>query len=252
MNRGGVKMEIVKYSSPNINKGRNGYIPDLIVCHITEGSYSGAVSWLTNPSSGVSAHFVVAKDGRVVQLVDIEDTAWANGTTNNPGDSRYYKNSQLEAVRKRIASANFYTISIEHEGIQSETQGRLTREQLEADVELIKHIRAEVKRIYDKEIPVDREHIVGHGHVVPKWKPNCPGLKFPYDEIISRINQSDNGKEEDMKRYNSIDEIPEYAIETIQNLIKARYLKGDGNVLDLSEDMIRLFVILDRAALFDK
>lgn len=49
------------------------------------------------------------------------------------------------------------------------------------------------------------------------------------------------------KRYQTIKELPDFAQPTIQKLIDAGHLKGDGAGLDLSYDMARLFVILDRA-----
>ncbi len=60
-------MKIVKKSTVNQSKGRSGQVPVMIVCHRTCGSFEGAVSWLCNPESKASAHFVVGKDGRVVQ-----------------------------------------------------------------------------------------------------------------------------------------------------------------------------------------
>lgn len=54
------------------------------------------------------------------------------------------------------------------------------------------------------------------------------------------------------KRYQRIDEMPEWARATIAKLESRGWLKGDdhGN-LDLSEDMIRQLVINDRAGLYD-
>lgn len=156
----------------------------MIVCHITDGAYNGAVSWLCNPDSGASAHFVVARDGRITQLVDLTDTAWGNGTSTIPTESKYYGNSTIAAVRERKTNANYYTISIEHEGIFKETHGQLTEVQLQVTKELIMWIRSEVQRLYGIDIPLDRQHIVGHYEVAPKWKPNCPGYLYPFDEII--------------------------------------------------------------------
>ena len=48
------------------------------------------------------------------------------------------------------------------------------------------------------------------------------------------------------KRYNTIDEIPEWARPTIQTLIDAGKLKGDGAGLHLTLDMIRVLVIMTR------
>lgn len=51
--------------------------PRFIVLHTTEGNFNGAVSWLKNKKSGVSAHYVVrAGDGYVKQLVRERDQAW--------------------------------------------------------------------------------------------------------------------------------------------------------------------------------
>ena len=59
-------------------------------------------------------------------------------------------------------------------------------------------------------------------------------------------------KEEIELRYNTVQESPQWARKTIQKLIDKGYLNGTGTGLDLSEDMIRLLVILDRAGNFDK
>lgn len=54
--------------------------------------------------------------------------------------------------------------------------------------------------------------------------------------------------EEEM-RYNNIDEVPEWGKETIQKLID-KGLIADEKALDLSNDMLRTFVILDRNGTF--
>ena len=48
------------------------------------------------------------------------------------------------------------------------------------------------------------------------------------------------------KRYKTIDEIPEYAKESVKKMCDTGAIKGDGESLDLSEDMLRLIVIFDR------
>jgi N-acetyl-anhydromuramyl-L-alanine amidase AmpD len=174
----------VQRISPNKQAGRDGWKPDIIVCHITEGAFDGAVSWLCHPQSGVSAHFVVGQDGQITQLVSIEDTAWCNGTSPDPAQTTYSGNSTLKTVRDRKINANLYTISIEHEGIWATTKGKLTVRQLGASVDLIQWIRSEAERIYKVVIPLDREHIVGHYQINPINKPNCPGALFQFDTIL--------------------------------------------------------------------
>lgn len=52
-------------------------------------------------------------------------------------------------------------------------------------------------------------------------------------------------------RYNTIEEVPEWGRATIEKLVRRNLLQGKGDGLDLSEDMVRMFVVLDRAGLYD-
>jgi len=64
--------------SPNFN---DRLLPiGILVLHYT-GMTSGAeaIDWLANPQSGVSAHYVVAEDGQVLQMVDESKRAWHAG-----------------------------------------------------------------------------------------------------------------------------------------------------------------------------
>lgn len=76
----------------------------------------------------------------------------------------------------------------------------------------------------------------GHGlFILPKpWN-----LNYTYEE-------------EEEVRYQKIEEIPEWGKPTVEKLMKLELLKGDENGnLDLSHDMLRIFVIEDRAGLYD-
>ena len=57
-------------------------------------------------------------------------------------------------------------------------------------------------------------------------------------------------KEETEVRYNTVQECPEWARKTIQKLVDKGLLSGDGKGLDLSHDMVRMFVINDRAGVY--
>ena len=57
-------------------------------------------------------------------------------------------------------------------------------------------------------------------------------------------------KEVEEVRYNTVEECPAWARETVQKLVDREYLNGTGEGLDLSADMVRLLVILDRAGAF--
>ena len=62
-------------------------------------------------------------------------------------------------------------------------------------------------------------------------------------------------KEEDVKRYQTIEEIKTdapWAAPTVEKLLKKGYIRGDGTGLDLSRDMLRGFVVNDNAGLYGK
>ena len=130
-----------------------------IVLHTTEGSYAGAIGWFRNASSNVSAHYVVRRsDGQVTQMVPDNRAAW------------------------HACSSNSDTIGIEHEG-RASVASTWTSANLEASARLVGWLA----RKYD--IPVDRNHIVGHGEVQPSY---CayrydPGPHFPWSTYMQKV-----------------------------------------------------------------
>ena len=71
-----------------------------------------------------------------------------------------------------------------------------------------------------------------------------------FSQIVGAVRPSYD-KEVDEVRYNTVSECPSWARETIQKLVNREYLNGTGEGLDLSADMVRLLVILDRAGAFN-
>lgn len=73
-------MEILRHPSPNFTARRGGARPDLIVLHYTAmPSAEAARDRLCDPAAEVSAHYLIARDGRCLQLVDEEMRAWHAG-----------------------------------------------------------------------------------------------------------------------------------------------------------------------------
>ena len=73
-------MEIATRSSPNFGPRRNGAIPELVVLHYTAmASAEAALDRLCDPASQVSAHYLIAEDGRTWRLVDEAARAWHAG-----------------------------------------------------------------------------------------------------------------------------------------------------------------------------
>jgi len=96
--------------SPN-RSPRDGWRPIATVIHITDGSGQGALAWLTNAESHVSAHFLVQANGRVHQLVPLDEAAWHAGRVDHPT-----WDSLIPGV-----SPNVYTVGIEIEGTGAQT-----------------------------------------------------------------------------------------------------------------------------------
>lgn len=67
--------------SPNITEDDQREHRGLVV-HIAEGWYDGTISWQKNPSADVSSHFIVGRDGKIAQMVDTSDKAWAQRSGN--------------------------------------------------------------------------------------------------------------------------------------------------------------------------
>lgn len=77
--------------------------------------------------------------------------------------------------------------------------------------------------------------------------------KFKETWTKSIISISDKDKEEFEVRYESINDVPAYAKATVQKLINYGFLAGTATgKLDLSEDMLRILVINDRAGIYEK
>lgn|GEM_PF-4520711 len=138
---------IERQFTQNKTTGRNGTTAQAWVCHIAEGTLEGTIAWEKNPDSQVSSHFVIGKSGRIVQMVDVEDTAWCNGTRNDPNSSAYWGNATASIVAENAKNgfynANEYTISIEFEGFYIQTKGRITNAQLEAAAWLMAYYNQE-------------------------------------------------------------------------------------------------------------
>ena len=72
-----------------------------------------------------------------------------------------------------------------------------------------------------------------------------------FSQIVGAVRPSYD-KEVEEVRYNTVEECPSWARETVQKLIDKGYLGGNGQSLDLSHDMVRVLVIQDRAGGFGK
>ncbi|MBD0708470.1 MULTISPECIES: N-acetylmuramoyl-L-alanine amidase [unclassified Streptomyces] len=109
-----------------------------IVIHDTEGGYQGSLDTLTDPKGAGSAHYLIrAQDGQVTQMLENKQLAWHAGNWTH----------------------NMHSIGVEHEGFAMKEGSWFTEPQYRSSAELVKFLAKK----YD--VPVDREHIIGHDEV---------------------------------------------------------------------------------------
>ena len=73
-------LDIVACPSPNFGPRKSGLLPDLIIIHYTAmRDAAGAIRHLCRPENEVSAHYVIAQDGKISQLVAEDQRAWHAG-----------------------------------------------------------------------------------------------------------------------------------------------------------------------------
>lgn len=59
---------------------RRGRIPEAVIFHYTAGPTSGSsIRWFQMNASLASAHFIIARNGRITQMVDLSLAAWHAG-----------------------------------------------------------------------------------------------------------------------------------------------------------------------------
>ncbi|MDA8354483.1 MAG: N-acetylmuramoyl-L-alanine amidase [Firmicutes bacterium] len=142
------------------NREGDGNDIDKVVIHTTQGSYAGAISWFQNPSSNVSAHYVIrSSDGEITQMVQDSDIAW------HAGNWDY----------------NVHSIGIEHEGYVEEP-GWYTDSMYRSSAALTRWLCDQY------EIPRDRSHIIGHSEV-PGATHTDPGSQWDWNYYMSLVNQ---------------------------------------------------------------
>ena len=62
--------------SPNFSSRNEERIRRMILHYTTSRNVAGTIAWFKNPASRVSAHYVIARDGTIFQLVRDADKAW--------------------------------------------------------------------------------------------------------------------------------------------------------------------------------
>ncbi|MFF4033202.1 N-acetylmuramoyl-L-alanine amidase [Streptomyces sviceus] len=130
---------------------------DMVVIHVTQGSFASAVKVFQDPGHGAAAHYIVRKDGRITQMIRELDVAYHAG-------NRAY---------------NERSVGIEHEGFVDRPED-FTDAMYAASARLTARICARYA------IPVDREHIIGHVEV-PGTDHTDPGEHWDWDRYMRLV-----------------------------------------------------------------
>ena len=170
-----------------------------------------------------SAHYFVDEHG-AMQSVREDDTAWHCGARAywHP-ECRNGNSIGIEMCSRRRADGSYY--------IKPET---------------VANAAALAKDIMQR-YGIDTDHVLRHYDVTGKRCP-MPWVDDPaqWDAFKASLAPEENTDEEDedMVRYNTIEEVPSWAQDTVRALVDAGALGGvGGGNLDLSMDMIRGLVV---------
>lgn len=149
-------------------------------------------------------------------MVDMDGTIWSG--------------RGLDAVGTHTANNNVDSIGVACQGRYDDLTKKMPDAQFNSLVWLIRHIHS----IYG-EVPV-----VGHRDASPSA---CPGRFFPMDEVRQLQFR---GERVDEMRINTIDEVPNWAQPFVQDMLDRKILTGTGHELDITLDMIRTWMIVER------
>lgn len=169
-----------------------------------------------------SAHYFVDEHG-AMQSVREGDTAWHCGARAywHP-ECRNANSIGIEMCSRKRADGSYY--------IKPETVANAAA------------LAREIMQRYG----IDTEHVVRHYDVTGKRCP-MPWVDDPaqWTAFKDMLKQNDNDEEdENMVKYKTIDDVPEWYRSEVQELMDAGALKGTGNgAIDISEDVVRGAII---------
>ena len=140
--------------SPNADVRRPNYV---VLHHTGSNDLARALAALTDPRGDVSAHYLVAADGRILQLVDERQRAWHAGASSWGGDT----------------DLNSASIGIE---LVNDGTSPYAEPQIEALLALLRDVTTRQR--------IPPAHVLGHGDVAAGRKVD-PGVQFPWARLAA-------------------------------------------------------------------
>ena len=218
----------IKIKTANRNNyGGKRNIADIkyIVIHYTANdgdTDEGNGNYFANNIVGASAHYFVDDDS-ITRSVPDDYIAWAVGGSK-------YKYTKGGTFYGKCTNANSISIELcdtKKNGVYDFTEATMKN-------------AAELVKLLMEKYNVPIEKVIRHyditGKICPKpFVENEKAWKEFKERLVDNME----------KRYNKISELPQWAKPTIQKLVDSGKI-ADGNKLDMSEDMLRVLVIMNR------
>jgi len=138
--------------SPNFNERKPSFV---IIHHTSDDNVDQALRTLSNPLRSVSAHYLVGRDGSIIQLVDERARAW------HAGEAKWGSNTDLNSASL---------------GIELDNNGREPFS--EAQISALLALLSDIKARYH----IPAANFLGHADVAPKRKTD-PSRYFPWRSL---------------------------------------------------------------------
>lgn len=143
--------------SPNYSVPRSPRKIQYIIIHATAGNARGALAWMTNRESAVSAHYLIDKKGKLYRLVKDRHIAWHAGYGSWKG----------------VKSLNSKSIGIELENL-NDGKDPYPKIQLEVLMDICVYLCSSYR--------IDPDFVLRHSDVDPERKTD-PGDAFQWHEF---------------------------------------------------------------------
>ncbi len=123
-----VPLDIIRHDTPHQSfrpQGERGQITMIVVHGDAGRSDTGTISWIKNPASKASYHYLIGRDGKVYQFVNEEHRAW------HAGRSAWEGRTNLNDCSVGVCFANDGTGQEGYHFEQYDSGGRLVAEIME-------------------------------------------------------------------------------------------------------------------------
>ncbi|MDO8611175.1 MAG: N-acetylmuramoyl-L-alanine amidase [bacterium] len=178
--------------SPNYWLGRKISCTTLIYHYTADGLIDKTVKFFQQKDK-TSAHFLIERDGKIIQMVKLVDRAWHAGVSEWNGKKEVNNFSVgieicnwgplIEKSKKYFCWPNNYLLEYMGENPFIDKLGKAWEPYPEAQIQAL--IR--ISKYILKEIPtIAKENIIGHEHIAPVRKQD-PGPAFPWERVRAEL-----------------------------------------------------------------